>query len=117
MIIDTILFNQDFEALEIRLEELYETIDLFVICESKFTFSGIPKDLHLTLYLNKISKYIDKIRIVTEQRKHFTKKPFIREIHQRKVISRFLKSMKVDKVYNVVPHTVSIIPVNTSVSL
>jgi beta-1,4-mannosyl-glycoprotein beta-1,4-N-acetylglucosaminyltransferase len=97
LIIDTILFNQDFEALEIRLEELYETIDLFVICESKFTFSGIPKDLHLTENLNKISKYIDKIRIVTEQRKHFTKKPFIREIHQRKVISRFLKSMKVDK--------------------
>jgi beta-1,4-mannosyl-glycoprotein beta-1,4-N-acetylglucosaminyltransferase len=97
MIIDTILFNRDFEALKIRLEELYEIVDLFIICESKFTFSGIPKDLYLTNNLEKFSKYRNKIIIITENKKHLTREPFIREIHQRKAISKFLKSLKVKK--------------------
>jgi hypothetical protein len=42
------LFNKDFEALKIRLDELYETVDLFIVCESHYTFSGIPKALHLS---------------------------------------------------------------------
>ena len=95
MIIDTILFNKDFEALKIRLEELYEVVDLFVICESKFTFTGTPKELYLTSNLHKFEKYAKKIQIVVETRKHLTRIPFIREIHQRKAISRYLKSLKI----------------------
>lgn len=88
------LFNKDFEALKIRLDELYEIVDLFVICESKYTFTGTPKDLHLTNNLNRFEKYANKIKIVIEERKHNTRIPFIREIHQRKVISKYLNSIK-----------------------
>lgn len=95
LIIDTILFNKDFEALKIRLEELYEIIDLFVICESKFTFSGIPKELYLSSNLHMFEKYVNKIQIVIETQKHLTRIPFIREIHQRKAISKHLKSLKI----------------------
>ena len=89
------MFNKDFGALKIRLEELYEVVDLFVICESKFTFSGASKELYLTNNLRKFEKYINKIQIVVESRKHLTRIPFIREIHQRKAISRYLKSLKI----------------------
>jgi len=89
------LFNKDFEALKIRLDELYETVDLFIVCESHYTFSGIPKALHLSENLHKFSKYSDKIKIVVEKKKHLTKIPFIREIHQRKVISNYIKSLKI----------------------
>lgn len=97
MIIDTLLFNRDFEALKIRLDELYEVVDLFVICESKYTFTGIPKPLYLTENINKFGKYKNKIRIVIENRKHLTKIPFIREIHQRKAISKYLNKLKIRK--------------------
>jgi len=92
MIIDTFLFNKDFNTLQIRLEELYEIVDLFVICESKFTFSGEQKPLYLSQNLDTITKYRDKVRIVVESKRHLTRIPFIREIHQRKVISKFISS-------------------------
>lgn len=97
MIIDTLLFNRDFETLKIRLEELYEVVDLFVICESKYTFTGIPKPLYLSENINNFKKYNDKIRIVVENRKHLTKIPFIREIHQRKAISKYITKLKINK--------------------
>jgi hypothetical protein len=89
------LFNKDFETLRIRLDELYEIVDLFVICESNYTFSGIPKALYLSENLDKFSEYTDKIKIVIERKKHLTNIPFIREIHQRKAISNYIKLLKI----------------------
>lgn len=95
MIIDTTMFNKDFTTLGIRLAELYNVVDLFIICESRFTFSGIPKALFLTENIEQFNKYASKIRIVVEDKKHLTNIAMIRETHQRKKISRYLKSIKV----------------------
>ena len=57
MIIDCFLFSEDFLALEIRLNELYEVVDQFIICESSFSFSGIKKKLFLTENLEKIKNF------------------------------------------------------------
>lgn len=89
------MFNKDFTTLGIRLAELFDVVDLFVICESKFTFSGIPKKLYLTENMHQFSKYASKIQIVVEEKKHSTKIAMIREIHQRKRISNHLKSLKI----------------------
>lgn len=116
MIIDTFLFNKDFNTLQIRLEELYEIVDLFVICESKFTFSGEPKPLYLSDNLQSIHRYRDKVRIVVESKKHLTSIPFIREIHQRKAISKFLTSIELESNDLIIYSDCDEIPRNTAIS-
>lgn len=96
MIIDTTMFNKDFTTLGIRLAELYDVVDLFVICESKYTFSGQQKKLYLTENINLFKQFANKIEIVVEDKKHFTKIAMIREIHQRKRISQYLNQIKFD---------------------
>lgn len=94
MIIDTFMFDKDFAALKIRLAELYDTVDLFIISESSYSHSGIVKPLNLTENLLLFSKYIDKILILTDTRKHLTKNPRIREQIQRNIITKQIKKME-----------------------
>lgn len=42
---DCFIFNNELDLLEIRLNELADTVDTFVLVESPQTFSGIPKPL------------------------------------------------------------------------
>ena len=93
MIIDTTMFNEDFQTLEIRIKELWDVVDMFVICESRYTFSGDPKPLHLSNNLDVFKKYEEKMKVIVENQKHLTRIPMIREIHQRKRITKFIKSL------------------------
>ena len=95
MVIDTTLFYKDFDTLAIRLAELFDVVDMFVICESKFDHRGKKKELYLTNNLNLFNKYESKMRVVIEKKKHLTKIPMIREIHQRKAISKALRKIKI----------------------
>ena len=45
MIVDVILFYNELEMLEYRLETLYPVVDKFVIVEATRTFRGNPKPL------------------------------------------------------------------------
>jgi len=59
-----ILFNSEFDFLDLFLATYYEIIDYFVIYESNVTFSGNPKPLLLTRMLtetNRYDKFKDKI--------------------------------------------------------
>jgi beta-1,4-mannosyl-glycoprotein beta-1,4-N-acetylglucosaminyltransferase len=97
MIIDTFMFNQDFNALKIRLSELYDVVDLFIIAESTYTHSGKPKPLHLSDNIEKFSEYKDKIVIVTNKKRVKTWYAPIRELRQRQLISKHLKLFKLGK--------------------
>ena len=57
MVIDTTLFYKDFDTLAIRLAELFDVVDMFVICESKFDHRGKKKELYLTNNLNIHSQF------------------------------------------------------------
>ena len=46
MIIDCFPFFNELDLLEVRLNELKDVVDMFVITESTHTFSGIDKPLH-----------------------------------------------------------------------
>jgi beta-1,4-mannosyl-glycoprotein beta-1,4-N-acetylglucosaminyltransferase len=91
MIIDTFLFSDDFNALKIRLKELSEVVNLFIISESKYTFSGKRKELYLTENLSQLGEYSKKIVIVKNTRKHLTLIPWTREHRQRQLITKYLK--------------------------
>jgi len=46
MIIDCFPFFDELDLLEIRLNELHDVVDVFVLTESPFTFTGIEKPLY-----------------------------------------------------------------------
>ena len=60
-IIDSILFFNELDLLELRLEELYDHVDIFLIVESDKTFTGKPKPLFYKNNSNRFSKWSDKI--------------------------------------------------------
>jgi beta-1,4-mannosyl-glycoprotein beta-1,4-N-acetylglucosaminyltransferase len=54
-------FNEDY-LLELRFETLWDYVDVFVICESTYTFSGSPKPLNFNI--ERFGKYKSKIRYI-----------------------------------------------------
>lgn len=93
MIIDTFPFNKDFNALEIRYEELKNTVDFFVASESAFTHSGLPKELHLTNAVEVRSKMGEQLVVLGSRKKPLTNNPRTREMLQRQEITRYLKTI------------------------
>jgi len=61
MIIDTFLFFQELDLLEIRLEYLYPFIDKFIIVEARQSFKGNTKDYIFEKNIKRYHKYQDKI--------------------------------------------------------
>lgn len=67
-VIDCFPFFDEFMLLDIRLQELGDLVDKFVIVESKQTFTGIEKPLYLSeVVANKYAKYADKIEIIVPE--------------------------------------------------
>lgn len=61
LLIDSTIYNGE-EVLELRLKYLYDNIDIFIIIESIYTFSGIKKQyFHFEKNINKFTNYLDKI--------------------------------------------------------
>ncbi|QHC35019.1 discoidin domain-containing protein [Komagataeibacter xylinus] len=61
-IYDCFLFFNELDLLEIRLHELYDTVDQFVLCESAYTFTGQKKE---TIFFNnreRFAPFLDKIK-------------------------------------------------------
>ena len=61
MIIDSFLFFQELDLLEIRLEYLYPVVDKFIIIEAGQSFKGNPKDYIFEQNFKRYHKYLDKI--------------------------------------------------------
>src|SRR5690349_5866919 len=48
MIVDSMIFNDEFDMLEFRLKLLWDHVDKFVICEANRTHSGKLKPFYLS---------------------------------------------------------------------
>lgn len=59
--IDSFLFLNELDLLEIRLNELYNVIDVFIIVESNITLSGRKKDFILEANMHRFDRFKDKI--------------------------------------------------------
>ena len=62
--IDCFIFNDELDLLEFRLEEHDSFVDLFILVESKKTFSGKPKPLYATENIERFSRWSNKLIIV-----------------------------------------------------
>ena len=64
---DVFLFNNEFDVLEIRLNELSPIVDRFVIAESPVTHSGKEKPLHFSENRERFASFADRIdHVVTK---------------------------------------------------
>ena len=60
-VIDSFLFFQELDLLEIRLEYLYDKVDKFIILEACQTFTGKLKEFNFEKNKLRFEKYLDKI--------------------------------------------------------
>ena len=64
-IIDMLVFGFELKILEMRLYELYDVVDEFLIFESNITFKKLPKELFFHENKQRFQRFIDKITLVT----------------------------------------------------
>lgn len=97
-IYDCFTFFNELELLEIRLEELWDSVDYFVIAEATMSHSGNPKELILKNNLSRFDKYMSKIRHVIVDDMPNTNDSWIRERFQRKALERQLHDLEKDDI-------------------
>lgn len=88
MIYDCFIFNDELDLLELRLEELGDMVDFFVLVESNTTFSGQQKPLYFKENIWRFEKFIKKIKHIIVDDMPSISNPWVREIHQRNAMSR-----------------------------
>jgi hypothetical protein len=60
-IIDTFMFFNEYDILELRLREHYDKVDQFVIVECDKTFTGIHKEFNFEQHGDRFKPWMDKI--------------------------------------------------------
>jgi beta-1,4-mannosyl-glycoprotein beta-1,4-N-acetylglucosaminyltransferase len=86
-IFDAFIFFNELDLLDIRLEELYNDIDFFIICESTKTLQNKDKPLYFLENKKRYEKYLDKIVHHVFEPKEFPHQWYI-EFEQRNAIKQ-----------------------------
>lgn len=64
MFIDTTLFNNEFDMLDIRMAISESYVDRWVVCEGNRTMSGRPKPYHLSENLDRYRHWGDRLKVI-----------------------------------------------------
>lgn len=91
MVWDCFLFNDELDLLKLRLTELNEVVDRFVLVEMAFTHSMKPKPLYFEKHRSKFRKWLPRIEHVKVYDCPYSLDPYKRERHQRNAIQRGLR--------------------------
>jgi beta-1,4-mannosyl-glycoprotein beta-1,4-N-acetylglucosaminyltransferase len=86
MNVDTLPFFNELDILELRLKELEDVVDLWVIVESPTTHSGIKKPLYLWDSRRRFKRWWPRIRHYAPQNPPGGYDPWVREHWQRERI-------------------------------
>jgi beta-1,4-mannosyl-glycoprotein beta-1,4-N-acetylglucosaminyltransferase len=94
MIVDCFTFFNELDLLELRLEELNESVDYFVLVEASKTQSLLEKPFHFEENKSRYSKFLDKIiHIKVEDCPDNNENLWTMENFQRNCISRGLERL------------------------
>ncbi len=95
MLIDTFMFYNEFDVLELRLEILDEYVDRFVLVEAEVNHIGEPKPLYFNENRERYSKWLHKIEhiIITASESPKDSNPWSREKYQRNGVLRGLEGV------------------------
>ena len=96
MIIDSFLFFQELDLLEIRLGYLYPLVDHFIIIEARQSFKGSSKNFIFEQNRKRYKKYLEKITYLKIEDIHFSYNELIEFLEKsnskvRKTISKFIQ--------------------------
>lgn len=87
-IFDCFTLYNELDLLEIRLQELYDHVDYFVIVESDHTFTNRPKPFNFLDHAERFAAYTNKIRFVKLEDSPKSANPWDNEHFQRNAIQR-----------------------------
>lgn len=93
---DCFTFFNELDLLEIRLHELYNVVDWFVIAEANMSHSGNPKEYVLESNWERFSQFHNKIRYLKIDDFPKTNNSWVREKFQRDSILRGLTDLNPD---------------------
>lgn len=96
MLYDCFTFFNELEILEIRLHELSDVVDRFVLVEATVTFSGQPKELFFEKNKERFAEFADRIIHVVVDDMPVDTDAWGREYHQRNCIVRGLGQCQPD---------------------
>lgn len=92
MIVDAFLLLNELDVLEIRFNELDPIVDLFVVVESKKTFSNQQKPLLFDLSKYRFKKFLHKTQHIILENLPDGDNPWARELYQRRIILNYFNS-------------------------
>jgi beta-1,4-mannosyl-glycoprotein beta-1,4-N-acetylglucosaminyltransferase len=94
-IIDCFIFYNELDMLELRLNELYDVVDHFVLVESTKTFVRNDKELYFENNKKRFSKFLDKIIHIIVEDKYIpdTSDPWFVEHNQRRCIDKGIRQL------------------------
>ncbi len=95
---DCFMFNHELDILEIRLNELYDYVDHFVLVECAETHQGKPKPFYFEQNKNRFAQYNNKIIHIKVTERLQTDDLWLREGWQRNQILRGLYHCFVDDI-------------------
>jgi beta-1,4-mannosyl-glycoprotein beta-1,4-N-acetylglucosaminyltransferase len=110
MIVDTFTFFNEFDILDIRLHELNDLVDYFVLVEAAFTQSLKPKPFFFGDNKKRFEKFLPKIIHVQVQEIPKIDSLWTFEIYQRNCISIGLQQLKLKQEDTVLISDVDEIP-------
>jgi beta-1,4-mannosyl-glycoprotein beta-1,4-N-acetylglucosaminyltransferase len=93
-IYDCILFNDELELLELRLNYLDKLVHQFIIVESEYTFSGLKKQAHFKKNESRFSKFAAKILYINDSKEPNKDNAWTNEFYQRNLLKTGLKNTK-----------------------
>jgi len=92
-LIDTFIFYNELDILEFRLEELYDYVDYFIICEALYTHAGNKKELFYKNNEKRYNKYKDKIIYLLYEGNFDRYRPYENEAKQRNHIREGIEKL------------------------
>ena len=98
MIYDCFLFSNELDILEIRLNELKDVVDKFILLESDTTTSGLPKRLYFNENRERFKQFSDKIIHNIYKCPTNSKDAWVREEASRNMIKEVLGVVKDDDI-------------------
>jgi len=93
-VIDCFIFYNELDILELRLKELNDHVDKFVLVEATHTFAGKPKKLLFDIIKERYKDYLHKIEHVIVDDCPNTDNPWDNEIYQRMCIKKGIENLK-----------------------
>jgi len=96
-VFDCFLFYNEFDLLELRLRELYDHVDCFVLIESDHTLTNRPKSYLFEENKDRYRPWADKIRHV-KHKSNLNKDPWVNVYEQRDVLTEHIQDLDLNDI-------------------